>query len=147
MERNAFKSKSVSQVRMYIMMGLGLIFPIILYCAFEISWKNVFMCRENSIADIVVIALIVEIIKLILYIVDIVKVAAATDKVAMLIVLFFFCQPAYFVYRQTILKQSVPGSIVYLIVGILEPVLLIIGFVFGVFYDVGNALQGLGMIG
>ena len=101
MERNAFKSKSVSQVRMYIMMGLGLIFPIILYCAFEISWKNVFMCRENSIADIVVIALvvialIVEIIKLILYIVDIVKVAAATDKVAMLIVLFFFLPASIF---------------------------------------------------
>ena len=145
MEQNT--SKTVSQTRMYTMMGLGIAVPIMIYFIFQILWKNTFMLRENSVAGVVALTVIIGIAMVVLYIVDIVKVASETGKVAMLIVLFLFFQPAYFVYRQSVLKCSTTGSIVYMVVTILEPIFLVISFVLGILLDIGKGLQGLGQIG
>ena len=141
---------SAMQIRMRIMMGIGIAIPLMLYYMGLFMWRSELKQKEYPVTEVALLILLSIAVLFVFYIVDIIKVSAQVKRIsatAILIVLFILFQPAYFWYRQSILEQPKKSGKVYMFVGILLPIVLIVLLVFQAAFDFGSMFIGFGATG
>lgn len=132
--------EDISRCNGYIMMGLSLSCPIILY----ILIRNVFcyFLDLDSAPIVPWLLLLVANIGLLFFlhiddIRNIKKVCGSADKLVATVLAF---QPMYFACRQDILGRPKKGAIIYAVISTLEVVLMLVVYVVECFRDVVELL-------
>lgn len=120
----------------YIMMGLSLLFPIILYATIRSVFR--YFLNLNHVPIVLLLLLLVVNLGVLvfLHVMDIRHIKRVYGNADKLIVSVLVFQPAYFVCRQDILGGTRKGSIIYGVVSTLEIVVVIFAYVFMCLRDV-----------
>lgn len=128
------------QVYGYIMMGLSLSFPIILYAMMRNVFRY-FMDLDTAPIGLLVVLLVLNLgILVCLHISDIRTLREQYGNVDKLLATVLVFQPAYFVCRQDILGRPKKGAIIYAVISTMEIMIVLFACVIACFKDMLSLL-------
>lgn len=108
--------KAISDKPMYLIMGIGFLYPVCFYWFGSAFLQYVLRDAAVSIVLPALLLMLVVPVMMGIYAYDIMKVSRATGKLLGLLLLFFLYKPAYPLYRQCLLDRKPWKSMVYFFV-------------------------------
>lgn len=135
--KNDIKSiEDISQIRVYIIMGLSLLLPVIMYVLIRNVFCYALGLEYTSIVPVLVLLIANLLAVIYLHVIDyreMKMVCENTDKLLGSVLAF---QPMYFVFRQEALGRPKQGAVIYAVVSTLEIVSVISVYVLACVRDV-----------
>ncbi len=132
--------EEVSEIRAYIIMGLSLLLPILLYIVTRSGFRSVLSLAHSPIIPMLILLLANVLAIVYLHVVDyreMQMVCGDTRKLLGAVLLF---QPVYFVFREEMLGRSKKMAIVYVVVSTIEVLGVISMYVLACIRDVMEML-------
>lgn len=129
-------TEDVLQIRAYIIMGLSLLLPILMYIFIRSIFRDAMSLEHAPITPVFLMFLLNLLAVVYLHVIDYRNMKEVCENAEKLLVAVLVFQPIYFVFRQEMLGKPKQGAIIYAVVNVVEIVGVISMYVLACVRDV-----------
>ena len=134
------KIEDVSEIRAYIIMGLSLLLPILMYIVIRSVFRNALDLEHTPIMPMLILLLVNLTVVIYMHVVDYRNMKMVCENTEKLLAAVLVFQPIYFVFRQEVLGRPKKGAIIYAVISTVEILGVIVVYAIACVRDVMELL-------